>query len=384
MAHTTFLLDVTRAQSGAHECVRTCLADPSPARDLVVLWSEAGGEALAEDLRAVDPRVSARRAGSGTGVCDWTAAVADARGELVVFLQPGDRLRGDAVARWQRALLGRDGAQWALAAAADAPYTDWWFQRDLAGSAATLLAAGAAFPDCTAAVAREAWMETIAAWPAVAADGTRATGWLALALRQAPALCPHVVADAITAPSAVDAERLASLLADLAARDPLRAGRLLADTSRVASGLRLAQDALLDAVDAAAACFGCAPGRRRDASEWRRRAQRLRTLVARGERPVWIWGAGQAGLEALAWLRARAVPVAGFVDRDPARTGQRWDGLEIAAPAALAFGAAATSPLVVVASMHHEAIGADLASRGAREGEHFVIFDADVTAEAGA
>ena len=329
-------------------------------------------------LCASDPRCSARRAGSGTGTCDWLAAVQDATGSSVVFLHPGDRLRPEALAQWDRAIGRRAGAEWVLAATPEGLYNDWWFQPDMSAGAATLLAAGATFPECAARVERAAWQRAALRHPAIAADATRAGAWLALALESAPALSSNVVADSNDRPMQVDADLLARLVADVARDEPERAARILVDLRRVASGLRIAQDTLLDALEATAHCLGQTAGRRLDAADWRHRAHLVDGMVSRGTRPIWIWGAGQAGLAALAWLRARAVPVDGFLDRDPARHGQTWGGLPVCAGPPAQSLDAGQPPLVVVASMHHAEIAAGFLARGWREGREFVVFQSDV------
>ena len=372
MPTITAFLDLTRDPRGAAETAASWPLSDGP---LVVLTADPESAECAAVLQRSDPRLQVRRCGSGTGVCDWLGAVRDAATPYVVFLRPGDRLRGEALAIWRRGLTTRDGAAWVLAAAEPAPYNDWWFQRDLSESAAALIATGAAFSDCTALVQRAAWLHAATVCPEIAVDGSRAAGWLALALTARPALVAEVVADAGPRPTAIDAEMLAQLLHGLARREPGRTGALMADIGRIAAGLRLAQDTLFEAIAGAGRCFGEVPRVRMDPSAWLRRTRFFEGLFARGDRPVWIWGAGQLGLTAAAWLRERGIPVAGFLDRDARRDGTSWGGICVRHATTTTTGPAR---LIVVASMYHSAIAADLEARGGREGHEFVIFEAEV------
>jgi hypothetical protein len=81
-------------------------------------------------------------------------------------------------------------------------------------------------------------------------------------------------------------------------------------------------------------------------------------------RPVWIWGAGTAGMAALQWLTTAHVRPAGIVDSNDALHGRRIAGLPIVAPDALCRTEGASSPFVVVASMHADAITLQLNALG--------------------
>lgn len=375
MAHVTFILDLTAGTRDAAASVAACRALDDADWDLRVAWADAHGARTADLFRTPDGAVTACRAGSGTGVCAWSDVVAGAAGPWIVFLHPGDRVRPDALAAWQRALARRDRARWAIAAAAGAPYNDWWFQGDTAESAAALLATGASFPECAAIVHRDVWAEAAATLPESVDDGRRASAWLALALAHTPALLPEVVAETTRRPAEVPAERLAVVLQGLARRDGPAVGRLMADVARLASGMRIAQDTLFEALATAQRCFGRVPTVRLDPGDWRRRTRLFEALVSRGHREVWIWGAGQLGLEARDWLQARHVPIAGFLDSQPDRDGTRWGGLVVRHGPSVCTGRAETL-LVVIASMHHAAIAAPLEAEGWHEGQAFAVFAA--------
>lgn len=376
MTHTTLILDVTGSCRGGAETLTACQALTDPHWDLRVIWSDAGGEAAAIRLVDMDARVTTQRVGSGTGICDWRMAVDGARGPHVVFLRPGDRLHADALGRWQQALAAHRGADWVLAAAADVPGSDWWFQPDLTESGAALLASGVAFPECAAMARREVWLRAAVANPDTVADPSRASAWLAIALAGRPALLSDVLAEASHAPRQIDAERLLRVVATLARQDPCRAAQLLVEVARLTAGLRIAQDTLFDALDEATRCFGATPDARAEAARWLGARDVVEALLTRGSREVWIWGAGQQGLEALAWLRAGEIPVAGFFDRDARRDGSVWGGLAVRDAALVRGGCGAR--VVVVASMFHDAIAADLRAAGCQEGRQFVVFRTDL------
>jgi hypothetical protein len=72
-------------------------------------------------------------------------------------------------------------------------------------------------------------------------------------------------------------------------------------------------------------------------------------------RPVYIWGTGQVGRDALRRLRE---PVAGFVDNDAGQWHRQVDGLPVVPPADVLE--TADRPFIVIASMFEEAIDAQL------------------------
>lgn len=100
------------------------------------------------------------------------------------------------------------------------------------------------------------------------------------------------------------------------------------------------------------------------------------TAAASG-RPIWIWGAGAAGVAAAGWLAGLGVPVRGAVDSDPAKHGAGLSGTIAVHPpdtvlAHLDRAPRAQTPLVVVASIHADAIMKQLHDRGATDG-HVVV-----------
>jgi hypothetical protein len=342
------------------------------------MWSTPAGAEVATTLSGLDARIEPRRVGDGPGDCRWHDAIGAATGDGIVFLQPGDRLRHDALDRWHRALVRRDGASWVLAAAAAAPYGDWWGQPDLADAAAALVATGATFPECAAWVRREAWKTACERCPSAVDDPVRAGAWLALALLGPPARSCAVVADPGAPAMQPEADVLAAVLADVASRDRAAAARLLCDVARLAAGLRIAQDGLLETLEAAARCVGPLAGGGRDGAGTARRVRLLDALLRRGRRRIWIRGAGQAGRRALAWLTARDIPVDGFLDREPVADGQTLADLPVrSATDERCLGSGQTA-LVIVASTHHPAITAEFLARGWSEGREFAVFEPDL------
>jgi hypothetical protein len=60
----------------------------------------------------------------------------------------------------------------------------------------------------------------------------------------------------------------------------------------------------------------------------------IRRATAAG-RPLYLWGAGAAGQQALKMLQSHHVPVGGFVDRDPGKHGTTVNGLTVHSPSCL-------------------------------------------------
>ena len=374
MVHTTFILDLTCRTRGAATSLEACQHLEDGNWEMLAAYSEREGERTASMLSREDGRVTAHVAGSGPSVCDWAVAARQSRGEHLVFLQPGDCPRPDALTLWRDELDLRRDATWVLGATHGAPYNDWWFQRDQAASAAALLVLGAAFPECTALVPRRAWLEVAEQFPETRSRASRANAWIGMAFLFRPALLPAVVAAAAAEPVQADPEGLAAMLEGLARRDPPMAARLMADVSRLGSGMRIAHQTMVEAMQTTERCLGRTPSVSADAADWLRRGRVFSALFERGERPVWIWGAGQLGLQALAFLRRHSIPVEGFLDRDDRRDGDRWGDLMVHHVHALDAMAA---PLVVVASMHHADIADTLAARGWQEGREFVVYQQD-------
>lgn len=386
MVSTTFILDLTRGTAGAADTLAACRAMTCRDWDVLAAYANPDGAETARLLAREGHALSAFEAGSGTGVCDWEAALRSTSSNYVVFLRPGDRLAADALERWQR-VIERQRATWVLGACPSGLYNDWWFQRDLSHSATALLAIGAAFPDCTALCRRDGWLDAVAQLPEVRDDGTRASAWFAMARASTPALLPEIVATTPHLPSHVSADTLVRVLSGLARRDPEAAGRLMADISRIGAGMRIGLDALLDALRTTERCFGRSPAVHDPEGDWLARTQLFEALLTRGQREIWIWGAGQAGLEALTWLSSRRVPVTGFLDRNASRDGSSWGGLPVrhverVVRAIDDVGRAAregnSTPLVVVASMYHAEISAELERRGWVPGRDFVVLRPDV------
>jgi hypothetical protein len=99
------------------------------------------------------------------------------------------------------------------------------------------------------------------------------------------------------------------------------------------------------------------------------------TLIDRGQRPVWIWGAGSGGRRAFALLRSLNVRVTGFLDGNAARDGETFEELPVRhGPRLLAtaFPDVSHRPLVFIASMYADEIAPVLDRFGLRHGEDFM------------
>jgi hypothetical protein len=83
-------------------------------------------------------------------------------------------------------------------------------------------------------------------------------------------------------------------------------------------------------------------------------------------RPLYIWGTGQVGRDALRRLRGR---VAGFVDNDANQWHRQIDGLAVVPPADVLD--TTSRPFIVIASMHEEAIAAQLCAAAWTPGVDF-------------
>ena len=372
--HISLVLDLTRGVRGYRDSVEACRALAVSDWNLTVGYADVDGQRAADEAASADPRAQALRLGSGTGDCDWAAAIRQARGTSIVFLRPGDRLRPDALTRLASAGTHADPADWVLGAVEGAPHA-WWHQPTLPGSAAALLLAGAAFPECGALVSRDAWLRVVEAFPATTRDASRATAWLALAMTVSPRLLPDVVASTSTVPSQVEPELLVEVLEEAGARRPPDVARLTSDLSRLASGLRVGWHVFERALEASWHVLG-EPSSIAAPDVWEHRWTFLLRMLARADRPIWIWGAGQLGLEALDWLRVHGVPVQGFLDGDASRDGQVWGGLPVKHGGMIAApGTEADRPLVVIASMYHAAIVENLHSCGFTLGRDALVFD---------
>lgn len=79
-------------------------------------------------------------------------------------------------------------------------------------------------------------------------------------------------------------------------------------------------------------------------------------------RPVMLWGAGEAGRGILRELRQARVEVAAVLDRDPAKHGIPFEGVDVRAPQVL--DAVAQRPFVLLCGIHAPEMAIDLDRRG--------------------
>lgn len=92
----------------------------------------------------------------------------------------------------------------------------------------------------------------------------------------------------------------------------------------------------------------------------------------RQERPLYVWGTGEAAGQMTAWLRERQAPVAGLVDDDPTQWDRHlWD-LVVVAPAAVRT-CTDGEPLVVVTGRYRHRIARRLKADGWRADRDFVV-----------
>lgn len=89
-------------------------------------------------------------------------------------------------------------------------------------------------------------------------------------------------------------------------------------------------------------------------------------------RPVYVCGSGRAGRALASELQRRHLSVTGFVDRDPARAGDIVDGLRVEYRDSLSRESQ-PKPFMVLAGMFATEIDLELASRGWRRGEDYVV-----------
>lgn len=104
------------------------------------------------------------------------------------------------------------------------------------------------------------------------------------------------------------------------------------------------------------------------------RVESLRNVgrAARQSRPIWIWGTGEAGRQLMTWLTERGTPLAGFIDRDPARHGGELAGLPVVSPATVRAQREAR-PLAVVAGRYRHEIARELVTSGWRRTKDFIV-----------
>ncbi len=90
------------------------------------------------------------------------------------------------------------------------------------------------------------------------------------------------------------------------------------------------------------------------------------------KRPLYIWGAGQAGQLTLNMLRNSAIPAEGFIDGDPGKCGKTIDGLHIHKPSHIQEMLQGNRrPFVVIASMYADQIRPFLLSLGLKDRQDF-------------
>lgn len=87
--------------------------------------------------------------------------------------------------------------------------------------------------------------------------------------------------------------------------------------------------------------------------------------------PLWIWGAGRVGRRLGRALAAEGLSVAGWIDIDPRKIGQRPDGVPVSAPTALPPPGAVSLLAAVGSRGAREAIRGTLLARGWEEGRHW-------------
>ncbi|MBF0337391.1 MAG: glycosyltransferase [Nitrospirae bacterium] len=90
------------------------------------------------------------------------------------------------------------------------------------------------------------------------------------------------------------------------------------------------------------------------------------------KRPLYIWGAGQAGQLTLNMLRNSAIPAEGFIDGDPGKCGKTIDGLRIHKPSHIQDMLRGNRrPFIVIASMYADQIRPFLLSLGLKDRQDF-------------
>lgn len=379
MTTLLLLLDLTRTTRGVDATLNSLRAQRGVEWRLLILYADVEGERTAERLAAFDSRCAGRRVGSGTGVCQWARVVEQGESELLSFVAPGDQYAEDALAALSGALAADPQAQWTLGRWTGSRYADWWFDPALRESGAAMLLLGAVPPDVAVLGRTSFWKDISQERSGVLAHSHRAAAFFAMALESPPLR----VAEASVVPAGpaaiMDAERLMGLVATVAGEDAREIARVVADMARIAAGLVITRELLLEAGEKWREGFG-APEPGADPALWWRSTMHFNsTLIALRGREVWIWGAGGRGREALRWFSARGIRVHGFLDSNASRAGEAIEGLPVRhAPAMLGeIGPpGADAPLIVVASMYFAEISETLSQSGWREGEHFAAFTA--------
>ena len=88
----------------------------------------------------------------------------------------------------------------------------------------------------------------------------------------------------------------------------------------------------------------------------------LRMKAITGDRPIYLWGAGAAGIEIFSALHSNGIHFCGYIDRDPSKTGLWINGIEVFNPEHVF--ALNERPYVLIASMYADQISETLASNG--------------------
>ncbi len=91
----------------------------------------------------------------------------------------------------------------------------------------------------------------------------------------------------------------------------------------------------------------------------------------RSARSLFLWGAGQAGRNAMSCLQSLAIPFDFFVDSDSAKQGTQIMNHKVVAPGALKVS---KHPFVLITSMFHKEISAALRTMHYIEGRDFAVF----------
>lgn len=98
----------------------------------------------------------------------------------------------------------------------------------------------------------------------------------------------------------------------------------------------------------------------------------LRWATSAG-RPLYLWGAGAAGQNALQVLQRHDVPVTGFVDRDPRKHGTTVSGVTVHSPSCL-DRADALHPFVVASGTFASEIAAALDAEGWKRDADYAVW----------
>jgi glycosyltransferase involved in cell wall biosynthesis len=84
----------------------------------------------------------------------------------------------------------------------------------------------------------------------------------------------------------------------------------------------------------------------------------------RGRRKLFIWGASQRGREALHYLQKNKILPCCFLDKDPQKHGQTFEGSSVENPGSLSTFSQKEKPFIVIASMFKDEIATELNQKG--------------------